>query len=1249
MKRKLISLLLLVTLTLNMAPSAVFAENSENVIDLSEVKGDKSLLSAHISDLDNAVAVDLDDFCDEYYEITKGTGGYEMAEGTGGVDVQTYSAVPGVTSTSSYVEGEVIALAESEDEAEEIASLYGGYLKYYSYGVATIELTDKTTKEAVMEAADQSNDLPVVWPNYIEEIEEIEEMPKEPYMDESAGSYYQWFHDFIGTEYAWERGYMGQGVNVAVLDTGVRYTHLDISGNTLPGKNFYNGAKGTPFEQDPHQHGTHVAGIIGAIYGNDFKGAGIAPKAKVASYRVAGPTGSVKQDDAMRGINAIIEDGSFKIINISIGGYSYNGLYAKVCKDAYDKGIVIFASGGNDGISSGHFPSSYEGVVCIGAVSRNGRATSFSNYGPEVDFGFPGDSISSLSNKSDVDYRVASGSSMASPNAAGTAALILSAYPELINDRTSESVDKLIQIMKDGAVECEDGEMGAGTTYLPKAFLAKVAPSAPDIRVVRADNKPVSNDLSEKTSFNAGSIDVEISMDWFYDAQIYYTLNGKMPNLNDDASIEKSGTMLLETNTRANKISGNIIIEKDGKKKKTLKVVAVNKTTGEMSDVKTVVYEFNAYPNEITIDSVNGTDTVLAGKTIKLVTDILPIKSIVRNAKWSSDNENISVSKTGVVKVNRNTAPGKYKISYTCEGYDGTADFILNVIDKSYINKIKAKSSNLKIKVSENNCSVGSASRYFTVDGGDAAIGELRYYSTNKKTISVNKYTGDVVVLDKGSAKIYAVANDGSGKKAYINVKAERLVNRIETISQNVLAVGKTIKIKPNVYPENATNKKVKLEYVGKVKEASKMLKGTGDYVDLSKISENDIEAGSEGMFKINGMSIKARSNVAGIHIFRAIPKDGGDGMESASTFAVNVKNGAITKISATKEDKNVKLFTSSYIYNRSEVNEKNNGKLKLNPLIEGRAGFDPHALEYKSSNKRVVTVDNAGEMYVNGVGKAKITCTTTDGSNKKLIYTINVGIPASSLSIEPSEYCYHTGGVASKNVFKAGSEIKFTTTLGRAYGKPTDNSIYYSSDSKFVKINKKGIAKISRTCPTNTSVTITAVSAFDEELKSTYIVKIGDIASKSGISAVEIVSNGTTRKVFMALKDKDKTSPDEAEPISTCKYEVSGDGKPYISGYEQDITGIKGYIPFVSEVTTSYIYGGENGWLSSYEKVKENNTKLNEFYANTGKKVRIIARRTDSSGEIYYKEFWCFRVKQSYDPEDALYYRDKTLYVPVK
>jgi len=211
----------------------------------------------------------------------------------------------------------------------------------------------------------------------------------------------------------------GQGVDIYVVDTGIRTSHKDFGGRAQFAASFGPGVPG----QDLNGHGTHVAGTCaGGILG-------VAKKANVFAVKVMADNGSGATSDIISGISfaaqAALKSGRPSVINMSIGGPINQALDATVA-NAVQAGVhVVVAAGNETQDANNSSPARSPAVITVGAVDINDKLASFSNFGSPVDILAPGQDILSAGFEADDAVKNLSGTSMASPHIAGLAAYLL--------------------------------------------------------------------------------------------------------------------------------------------------------------------------------------------------------------------------------------------------------------------------------------------------------------------------------------------------------------------------------------------------------------------------------------------------------------------------------------------------------------------------------------------------------------------------------------------------------------------------------------------------------------------------------------------------------------------------------------------------------------------------------------------------------------------------------------------------------
>jgi len=232
----------------------------------------------------------------------------------------------------------------------------------------------------------------------------------------------QWGLDAIGADAAWAVT-RGAGVVVAVVDTGVAPAP-DLDGRLLPGWNVLARSEDAG---DDNGHGTHVAGTVAEVGGNGLAESGVAPEASILPVKVLDSTGAGSDADVAAGIVWAADHGA-RIINLSLGGSQPSTVLAEGVAYARTRGVLIVAAAGNDGGAVG-VPARLAGVIAVGAVDSTRVRAPFSAGGRALDLVAPGVDIlqQTLDGVGGYADRSWSGTSMASPQVAGVAALALAA------------------------------------------------------------------------------------------------------------------------------------------------------------------------------------------------------------------------------------------------------------------------------------------------------------------------------------------------------------------------------------------------------------------------------------------------------------------------------------------------------------------------------------------------------------------------------------------------------------------------------------------------------------------------------------------------------------------------------------------------------------------------------------------------------------------------------------------------------
>lgn len=232
-----------------------------------------------------------------------------------------------------------------------------------------------------------------------------------------------WGVDRIDAEWTWSAT-RGAGINVAVIDTGIDADHPDLAANIKGGVNYVR-ARGYVDPNrwdDDNGHGSHVAGIIGAV-DNAIGAIGVAPECSLYALKVLNKSGMGYTSDIIAAIQWAVANG-MDIANLSLGSNSPSEAEQLACDTAAAAGLLIVAAAGNDG-GAVDYPGAYSSVIAVAATNSADAVPSWSSNGPEVDIAAPG--VSVFSCYKNGGYATMSGTSMATPHVAGTLALALAA------------------------------------------------------------------------------------------------------------------------------------------------------------------------------------------------------------------------------------------------------------------------------------------------------------------------------------------------------------------------------------------------------------------------------------------------------------------------------------------------------------------------------------------------------------------------------------------------------------------------------------------------------------------------------------------------------------------------------------------------------------------------------------------------------------------------------------------------------
>ena len=282
-----------------------------------------------------------------------------------------------------------------------------------------------------------------------------------------------WGVQHIGCEAIHNLYTKGGGIKIAVIDTGIDYTHEDLAANYCGGYDIiFN--DDDPFDDSWNSHGTHVAGII-AAEANGIGVVGVAPEASLYAVKVMDGAGFGTLSGVIAGIEWAV-DNNMDIANISIAGPDSQAL-KDACDAACDAGLLLVAAAGNTYGGNVTYPAAYDSVIAVTATDQEDQFADSAPFGRELELAAPGVNI--LSAAKNDSYAELSGASQAASHVTGTAALMMSAG---VGDVNSDGVidskdirDRLQSTALDLGQAGQDDEYGYGLVDAETAVMHNVS------------------------------------------------------------------------------------------------------------------------------------------------------------------------------------------------------------------------------------------------------------------------------------------------------------------------------------------------------------------------------------------------------------------------------------------------------------------------------------------------------------------------------------------------------------------------------------------------------------------------------------------------------------------------------------------------------------------------------------------------------------------------------------------------------
>ena len=315
--------------------------------------------------------------------------------------------------SSEFTKNTQIIVKFEEDVCEETQ------LKIHHKHKCTILDHNKELDFQVLHSKRDINTLIKIY-NKLEEVEYAEpnHMLKAFYTPNDPFFAYQYGPQKVQAPDAWDVTTSNGNIKIAIIDTGVQLNHPELAIKLWPGYNF---VEGNLNPNDGNGHGTHVAGIAGALTENSLGIAGIAPSASIIPVRALDNSGNGTLSNIANAITYSTNAGA-KVINLSLGSSQGSITLENAINYAWNQGVVIVAAAGNEASNTLTYPAAYQNVIAVASTDINDQKSDFSNYGTWVEVSAPGSTI--LSTYTGSYYAYLSGTSMACPHVAGLAALL---------------------------------------------------------------------------------------------------------------------------------------------------------------------------------------------------------------------------------------------------------------------------------------------------------------------------------------------------------------------------------------------------------------------------------------------------------------------------------------------------------------------------------------------------------------------------------------------------------------------------------------------------------------------------------------------------------------------------------------------------------------------------------------------------------------------------------------------------------
>ncbi len=351
---------------------------------------------------------------------------------------------------------------------------------------------------ALKAAFEQSELTEAVAYNYLRPTLADEIVPNDPKYSE------QWSLPLMKLPQAWAIEKGNRNIVIAIIDSGIDYRHDDLASKIwvnpgeIPdngldddGNGYIDDMHGWDFTDAPNLqaegdfiegdnepidesgHGTHVAGIAGAMPNNGIGIAGVAWNCPLMAVRAGlslGGSSRLQDDDSAAAIVYAADNGA-SIINMSWGSAQHSFVIQDAIDYAHAHGVVLIGAAGNSQESESIFPAGYRKVISVASTNQHKQRFYRSNFGASIDIGAPGNAI--LSTQIRNDYRILTGTSMAAPHVAGVAALMRAKRPALTHEEIRQIlINTADVVLQEDSDEPDPKLAGAGTVNAERTLLA---------------------------------------------------------------------------------------------------------------------------------------------------------------------------------------------------------------------------------------------------------------------------------------------------------------------------------------------------------------------------------------------------------------------------------------------------------------------------------------------------------------------------------------------------------------------------------------------------------------------------------------------------------------------------------------------------------------------------------------------------------------------------------------------------------